>query len=151
MRSTANSAPRPAEQRKDQTYHHQDDADRPQNPDPGYKADDQKYQAKSYHRTSPVVSYERGLPSNLDFEAVELSVRSAQRDRFSLLARGMRAGSPDPKTCMANPLQLLTARGQARGSTTSRADFCTTASLPQSYAMAWPRHAETLARDLACG
>jgi hypothetical protein len=45
VRSASDSAPRSAEQRKNQADHQQDDADRPQDRDTGEKADDEKYHA----------------------------------------------------------------------------------------------------------
>jgi hypothetical protein len=53
VRSTADSAPHHAKQRKHEANYQQDDADRPQDRDAGQKADDQKYYAECYHRILP--------------------------------------------------------------------------------------------------
>jgi hypothetical protein len=49
VRPPSDSAPHRAEQRENQAYHDQDDANRPQDRDVGQKADDEKYHSKCYH------------------------------------------------------------------------------------------------------
>jgi hypothetical protein len=49
MRPPPDSAPHHAEQRENQTYHDQDDADRPQDRDVSQKANDEEYHSKCYH------------------------------------------------------------------------------------------------------
>lgn len=49
VRSPSDSAPHHAQQRENETYHHQDDADHPQDRDLGDEADDEEYHSKRYH------------------------------------------------------------------------------------------------------
>jgi hypothetical protein len=49
VRSPADSATHHAEQRENQPYHYQGDADRPQDRDLGDETDDEKYDSERYH------------------------------------------------------------------------------------------------------
>jgi hypothetical protein len=67
--SAPHGVPRSAEQEEDQTHYEHDDADRPENRNPGDETDDEKYDAESDHSPLLVKFGDKVLPELRSFHA----------------------------------------------------------------------------------